>query len=319
MNRLGLLLAAVGLALAVWIIAAQDFSAVGALLTAAGFGLILASFTHLPAMVLNAWAWAVLMPGTQRPNLLLMTHAVWIRESVNALLPVGRVGGEVATYRVLRGWGVGVAPAAGGLLMDVALSLVSQLLFALLGLGLLAAGGAVGWLGLLLGLAVGFGCAGAFIAAQRLALFSRVVGALNGVAAGRLSVFAEHSARIDRYVRRGWRRPRAIALALLWQLAAWVAGSLEIYVALWLLGHPVTLAEALVIESLIQAVSSAAFLVPGALGVQEAGFIGIGALVGLDPATSAALALTRRIRDLVLYIPGLIAWVWAERRLSGRG
>jgi hypothetical protein len=34
----------------------------------------------------------------------------------------------------------------------------------------------------------------------------------------------------------------------------------------------------------------------------------------MDPATSAALAVTRRIRDLVLYLPGLAAWVWAERR-----
>ena len=69
-----------------------------------------------------------------------------------------------------------------------------------------------------------------------------------------------------------------------------------------------------VIEALIQAVSSAAFLVPGALGLQEAGFIGIGALVGLDPATAAALAVARRVRDLLLFLPGLAAWAWAERR-----
>jgi putative membrane protein len=318
-NRIGLLLAAAGLAFALWIIAEQDFDAVSTLLAAAGVGLILQAFTHVPAMVLNAHAWSLLMPGAQRPSLLRMTQGVWLRESINGLLPVGRVGGELACYRVLRGWGVGVAPAAGGLMMDVALSLVSQLVFALLGIGLLAAGGAVGWFGLVLALGLGFGCAAAFIAAQRLALFSRVVGALNKVASDRLSVFAEHSVRIDRYVRRAWTRPRAVACSFAWQFAAWIAGALEIYVALRLLGHPVTLAEALVIESLIQAVSSAAFLVPGALGVQEAGFIGIGALLGIDPATSAALAVTRRIRDIVLYVPGLVAWVWAERRLSRSG
>ncbi len=317
MSRLGLLLAAAGLALGLWIVAAQDFTAVSALLAAAGFSLVLASLTHLPAMVLNAWAWAVLMPGRQRPGLGAMTFNVWVRESVNALLPVGRVGGEVASFRLLRGQGVGVAPAAGGLLLDVALSLLSQLVFALMGIALLAtSGGAMAWAGLAAGLALGFALALAVVAAQRVSFFARAAAALNKVAQGRLSALAEHSARVDAYVRRAWRRPRAIAVCFLWQLAAWTAGALEIWLALWLLGAEVSLLDALAIEALIQAISSAAFLVPGALGVQEAGFVGIAVLLGMDPATGAALAVTRRIRDLVLYLPGLVAWVWAERRLS---
>ncbi len=317
MSRLGLLLAAAGLALGVWIVAAQDFSAVSALLAAAGFGLVLASLTHLPAMVLNAWAWAVLMPGRQRPGLATMTFNVWVRESVNALLPVGRVGGEVASYRLLRGQGVGAAPAAGGLLLDVALSLLSQLVFALMGIALLAtSGGAMAWAGLAAGLALGFALALGFVAAQRASFFGRAAAGLNGLAQGRLAALVAHSSRIDGYVRRAWKRPRAIALCFLWQLAAWMAGAFEIWVALWLLGAEVSLLDALAIEALIQAVSSAAFLVPGALGVQEAGFVGIAVLLGMDPATGAALAVTRRIRDLVLYLPGLVAWVWAERRIS---
>lgn len=314
MSRLGLLLALGGLALALVVIAAQDLSAVRALLGAAGFGLVLAALAHIPSMALNAWAWALLMPGRQRPGLLAMTFAVWVRESVNGLLPVGRVGGEVAGFRLLRAQGVGVAPAAGGLLVDVALGILSQLLFALLGVALLAAGGgAVGWGGLGAALAAGVALAALFIAAQRRALFGRMAGALNRVAAGRLSGFAAHSTRIDAYVRQVWRRPRAITLCFAWQLAGWLAGALEIWVALWALGAPVGPAEALVIEALIQAVSSAAFLVPGALGLQEAGFIGIGALVGIDPATAAALAVARRVRDLLLFLPGLAAWAWAER------
>jgi putative membrane protein len=319
MNRLGLVLALAGLALALGVIAAQDFSAVWALLAAAGLGLALAAAAHLPSMVLNAWAWAVLMPGRARPSLAAMTFNVWVRESVNGLLPVGRVGGEVASYRLLRVQGVGRAPAAGGLLMDVALSILSQLVFVLLGVALLAAGGgAVGWGGLLAGVAAGAALAGLFILAQRRAMFGRFASALNQVAAGRLSSFAAHSARMDNYVRRAWRRPRVITACFLWQFVAWLAGALEVWVALWVLDAPVGFAQALVIEALIQGISSAAFLVPGALGVQEAGFIGIGLLVGLDPATSAALAVTRRVRDLLLYLPGLLAWAWAERQGSAR-
>jgi uncharacterized membrane protein YbhN (UPF0104 family) len=74
----------------------------------------------------------------------------------------------------------------------------------------------------------------------------------------------------------------------------------------------VTLVEAVVIESLIQAISSAAFFVPGGLGVQEGGFILVGGALGLDPSTCLALAAARRIRDLLVFVPGLIAWQFAE-------
>ena len=69
------------------------------------------------------------------------------------------------------------------------------------------------------------------------------------------------------------------------------------------------------IEALIQAVSSAAFIVPGALGVQEAAFVVIGAMLGIDATTALALATARRLRDVVIFFPGLIAWQWAEMRI----
>ena len=269
-------------------------------------------------MVLNARAWALLLPGRRRPGLTRMTWLVWVRESTNALLPVGRVGGEVACYRLQRAEGIPAAPAAAALLADVAPSVFSQLAFALLGLALLALSGAtVGWAGSLLGMAAGFALAAGFVLAQRAAPFSRILAVVSRAAADRLAGLATNAARIDRMTRRLWRRRRVVGWSFLWQFAAWIAGALEIWVALWALGHPVGWTEALAIEALIQAISSAAFLVPGALGLQEAGFLRLGALLGLPPGVAAALAVTRRIRDLVLYLPGLVAWVGAERRLAG--
>jgi glycosyltransferase 2 family protein len=65
---------------------------------------------------------------------------------------------------------------------------------------------------------------------------------------------------------------------------------------------------------LIQAVSSAAFIVPGALGVQEAAFILIGSALGIDATIALALATARRLRDAIIYFPGLIAWQRTESR-----
>jgi hypothetical protein len=63
-------------------------------------------------------------------------------------------------------------------------------------------------------------------------------------------------------------------------------------------------AEAVVLESLIQALSSAAFFVPGALG--------------LDPSMCLAIAGARRLRDLVIFVPGLFAWQFAAGRKDAR-
>jgi hypothetical protein len=46
--------------------------------------------------------------------------------------------------------------------------------------------------------------------------------------------------------------------------------------------------------------------------VQEGGFILVGGALGLDPSTCLALAAARRIRDLLVFVPGLIAWQFAE-------
>jgi hypothetical protein len=46
----------------------------------------------------------------------------------------------------------------------------------------------------------------------------------------------------------------------------------------------------------------------GALGVQEGGLILLGAVVGLAPEVALALSLVKRIRELLVGLPGLLVW-----------
>lgn len=87
-------------------------------------------------------------------------------------------------------------------------------------------------------------------------------------------------------------------------LLAWPIGAGEIYLAATFVGSPVTVVEAVVLESLVGIVRAAAFLIPGALGVQEGGFILLGALFGLTPDNALAISLIRRACELALGIPG---------------
>jgi hypothetical protein len=56
------------------------------------------------------------------------------------------------------------------------------------------------------------------------------------------------------------------------------------------------------------------FFVPGALGVQEGGFLLVGTVLGLNPQICLALAGARRFRDIIVFLPGLVAWQVAEWR-----
>jgi hypothetical protein len=80
------------------------------------------------------------------------------------------------------------------------------------------------------------------------------------------------------------------------------------------MSQPAGLREALLLEGLGQAVRSAAFAVPGALGVQEGGYVLIGGMFGLSPQLALALSLIKRVRELLLGLPGLAAWQLLEGR-----
>jgi glycosyltransferase 2 family protein len=74
------------------------------------------------------------------------------------------------------------------------------------------------------------------------------------------------------------------------------------------------LLDCVILEAMIQLTSSAAFLVPGALGAQEGAFLLFGGMVGLPPQQALALALIRRSRDVILYAPALLLWALREGR-----
>jgi uncharacterized membrane protein YbhN (UPF0104 family) len=77
----------------------------------------------------------------------------------------------------------------------------------------------------------------------------------------------------------------------------------------------------MILERATLAIRGAAFLVPGAVGVQEGGYILLGNLLGIPSEMALALSLVRRVRELALGIPGLITWhlieanrLWQDRR-----
>ena len=125
---------------------------------------------------------------------------------------------------------------------------------------------------------------------------------------------SEDGARVDAAVREIFGARARLSRALGWQIAGLIAGSSETWLALRWLGSPVGISDALVLESLTQAAKSVFFMIPSALGVQEAGLIGVGLLLGLGSDVALALSLAKRMREVLFGLPSLLAWQWTLGR-----
>ncbi|MFN8545205.1 MAG: lysylphosphatidylglycerol synthase domain-containing protein [Candidatus Binatia bacterium] len=302
---------AAGVALFTGLLAYHGLREVGAALATAGSGLIVVTLFHVVPMTIDALGWRRLLRGRHCPDGRTILLARWVGESVNGLLPVMQLGGNIAKARLLTRRGVPGPTAGASAVVDVTLVVLSQMLFTGIGFALLV----LQWRGGRLALPVAAGTAvmgtllAAFFAIQRHGLFGVLSRALARVARGSdLAALTSGAAALDAEVTALYEDGRAIAAAVLWHLASWIVGAGEVWLALAFLGHPVDLRTAVLVESLGQAVRASAFVVPGALGVQESGYLMLGRAIGVDPETAFALALAKRVRELLMGLPGLLAW-----------
>jgi glycosyltransferase 2 family protein len=269
-----------------------------------GFGAICS--IHWALIAVMGIAWRALVPNTPP---WVFVWGRWIRDAGSELLPVSQMGGCVLGVRVVSLAGVPGAVATASTIVDLTLEFFAKLAYAALGLVLLVH--LRPDLRVALPIAIGVTVAGliaiAFVVVQRhgFDLFDRFARTLgrgwaDRTAAGAASVHTElgHIHRLKLGLWAGF----------LLHLFCWVAGALEVWIALCLAGMPLDFAAVLVVESLVYAIRTVAFAVPNAVGVQEGAYILLGAAFGLTPEMALALSLLKRARDLAIGLPALGAW-----------
>jgi putative membrane protein len=300
----------------------HDLSKMGAVLASLPAAIAVAVVVHAVQVVLTGLAWRALLPRALRPSVALMIRLRWYRESAASLLPGGGVLGQAAAARLLARHGVPGEIAGATAVVDMTAEAGSQLVFTLVGLGFLLAAHRVAFTmeaDAAAGVAVvAIGAVAIVIAQRHLPL--RWLEAVMARLARRWSVLRpEWVGEFHRALLHLHAQPRAIGAALLWHGSAWLLGTVEIACVLSLLGQRINLADALIIESLAQALRNAGVMLPGALGVQEGAVVASAALVGVPPGVALTAALVRRSRDVVFGLPGLVAWQQSERAVAGRG
>ena len=312
------LLGIAGAALFIAIILHQNLSKVGEAFATAGWAIVAVVVYHLVVPVfLDTLAWWVLFPRSDRLPLRKLLWMRWIGESVSTLVPSAAVGGDLVRARLAAISGAPLPIAAATVLVDLTLGVFTQAAFTILGVILLVA--VTGQRNFvrptLIGTLIGVAGVVGFYFVQRRGMFgflAKIVARLANSPEWQSLVAGGQT--LDQTVRALYARRKAVVACCAWTIVSLVAGSGEIWIALHALGLHATVANAVILQSMVLTIRSAAFAVPSGLGVQETGYYFVGQLLGIPDYLAITLALIARVRELALGIPGVICWQLIEAR-----
>lgn len=307
------IVAALGLALAFYVVFRIGSGAVlSALVTAGlgGFG-IFCLYTLGLFLILGP-AWNILLPYSPRGKFWVFVRARMVRDSAAELLPFSQLGGIVFGARAAVLQGVSQSLAFASAIVDVTTEMAAQIAYIALGvaiLGVRAPRSAMGtsltaalFIGLILAV---IGC-GVFLGLQRyghsmLKMFS-----------ARLSRFVAAMAPISTALDEIYRSPARVGASMVLHVIGWIASAVGTWIAFHLVGAGVDLEAVLAIESLVCAARSAAVFIPNALGVQEAAYAVLAPVFGIGADFGLAISLLKRARDIAIGVPILVIWQIVE-------
>lgn len=308
---------ALGCALAIAIFATQDFHSILSAASLVGSGFALVVGWRIVSLGLIALGWRRLFMAAERPPFLSVLLARWVGEAVNSLLPVAQVGGEIVRGRIIMLAGpFPLLAVVAAIIVDMTLNLGGQVALALTGawhvwhtIGgntlQLAATCLVALLPLVL-----------LALAQHPALLERAQRGFGWLASSHRG--PESLAGLSAMVGAIYGRFADLAAATAFHGLAAFGRAFETWIVLRLMGTPVGVMDAIMIEGLAAALRTAAFVLPAGLGIQEGALLVLCSWIGVSPAHALALALVKRGREVAIGVSGLLLWLVLERRARTR-
>lgn len=307
--KLGVIAAALaGLAVAAWLVFHVGFSVVlGAVASVGWDGFAILCVYALATFVVLGAAWFALLPGTK------FWSFVWgriVRDAAGEVLPFSQVGGILIGVRALILRGIEAPVAFASAIVDVTTEMMAQIVFILIGVALFAArSGSSLPTATVSGIVFVLAGSVAFIVLQRRGLVIA-----EKLAARFVPAMARQTREFHAAVEAIYEHPARLATSSAIHLLGWIASALGTWLAIRLIGGHIDIAGAIAIESILCALRSAAVVVPGALGVQEAGYALLMPLFGLPAEMGLAVSLLKRAREIVIGVPALLLWQGLEGR-----
>jgi putative membrane protein len=314
---LSIALAIAGLILATLLVGVYGFGRVArAMLSVGAPGFASFCTWQLLVIAILGAAWRVIAPVTGARALPIFVWGRMVRDSAASCLPFSQLGGFVFGARAVTLLGISRSVATISTVVDITAEFATEILFAAGGLLILLSrtlNHAIA-VSAEIGLGIALIAAAAVLWLQRgvapilFRLGRRILGTwLKSDGRSRVQVSEADLARM--YGDSG-----RLALGAVLHLLGWIGKGAGNWIAFWLLGSNIGLMDALAIEGLLHVILASAILVPGYAGVQEAGYVGLGALFGVPPEVSLGVSLIRRARDIAIGIPILLIWQTLEVR-----
>lgn len=317
MRRAVLIALLIGISAIIGLTVHEGARSVASVIAGGGWIILLLVPIHALPLLPDALGWRSLL--RVRVPVLRLFWIASVRHAVGRLLPVASIGGELVGIRLLSRHAVGVSDAAASVVVEVLVTLAGEFVFVLL--GILCLGGLSGAAHIATLLLVGLALTLPFIITvglllrhgsfferlQRLAqsIFARNRDSNDTAAAG---------AETDAAIRALCRQPTRLLRAASWQFFSMLVGCIETWAALRWLAADSNFLHALVLESLSQAARHIIFIMPAGLGVQEISLVAVGQLLGIGGDAALALALAKRMSEVLYGVPALLSWQWVESK-----
>ena len=309
-----------GLALLTALIVYFGFASVMQALVSSRWGTVFVIFARAIALAAaGAGWWFLLTPLRRGPY--LFAGLRFVREAINSLFPFVGMGGDIIGARLLSQFGVATNVAIASVLIDIFVQVVCLMVFVAAGIGivvdLVGAHRLTTVTFVILTLAVP--TVSGFFLALNFGAFEPFVRWLVAFGEKHEWTAFNHVADLGGRLQQIWQNHRGLSASFVVHLATVFFGAIEVWIALSFMSHPVSLAQAIAIESLGQASRAAAFVLPGGLGVQDGALIAASAIFGIPAEVALAMALIKRVPDLILGVPALVGWQALEgKRLISR-
>ncbi len=310
------IIAALGLALTLYLVMYVGLGAVLQAAVAVGWGgFAILCLYALGLFLLLGAAWYVLLPDSSRTRPRVFVWARMVRDAAGDLLPFSQLGGMVLGARAAILHGVSPPFAFASMIVDVTTEMLAQVAYIALGLAILSAraprNSFVGSLTtvFVVGLVLAALAGALFLALQRYG--HRLTGKLT---ARILPRAVAATVAVGDALDAIYRAPVRVGVSSVLHFGGWIASAVGTWIAFRLIGVRVDLNAVMAIESLVYATKSAAFIVPNALGVQEAAYAVLAPLFGIGAEFGLAVSLLKRARDIAVGVPILAIWQAVESR-----
>ena len=315
MRSIAVLAAICGLALLTGLTVYYGFGAVMAAVASSRWATVLVVAARAAALVGAGIGWWALVPARQLgPSAFVLLR--FVREGINTFFPLAVVGGDVIGARLLAQFGVATKLAVASVLVDVFIQVVCLIVFVLAGVGIVASlvGNRTVTSTAISLIAIAVPAVTGFFLTLKFGASESVVRWLTAFGEKRQWRAFDHVVDIGARLQEIWGNYRGLAESFVIHIVTIFFGAVEVWIALKFMNYPVGVMEAVAIESLGQGSRSAAFVLPGGMGVQDGALVAVCALFGIPAEVALAMALIKRVPDLILGAPALMGWQALEGR-----